>query len=604
MGDAGASRAGLKTHKVHAILPTASSEPTPNSKAGDGPTAAMCGLCGPSTGPWTAPRTVSGRSDAAPETALDDRPFDSPWTVRCGPSLVLCGTIESAPRQSSTPHPLKGPKTESTWPRQPVVPYTFRPIWSHATRHWTVRGTPYGVCQCVWVRCGPGDGPTGPLDGPIRTTVPYGRRSYGRRSYADGPSQRVFDGPFLGPKRAENGRPTFSAQVPSVVDGRPQYFVHPLKRRCLCAQAYTVIVVLIAIVISLVVVIYVARFQIGEVKSRKKRELFGFGCSILTSVQIAVMNYVYDLVARKLNDLENHRTHTDYEDALIFKTCLFQFVNSYSSLIYIAFIKPFTWRSVPCVGGVDERDCIAELSAQLGAIFGVGLVISNMQEVGLPALQNYYALDSAKVVKTKDDEEEGEETIATLTALEEQFLLADWSIEETLFENYLELMVQFGYATLFSAAFPLAPLLALVNNYVEQRVDAWKLCQQSKRAEPLAARSIGTWARILDFLAVLSIHSNAMLLCFTGEFLNGATPAKRLLLFLAIEHALALMKLLASWSSSEADEDVEMQSHRERFFIEKIFLDVPDDFRNEEDADAILRGVRPNLTVHLDDCKR
>mmetsp|Transcript_32794 Transcript_32794/g.115218 ORF Transcript_32794/g.115218 Transcript_32794/m.115218 type:complete len:96 (-) Transcript_32794:21-308(-) len=95
-----------------------------------------------------------------------------------------------------------------------------------------------------------------------------------------------------------------------------------------------------------------------------------------------------------------------------------------------------------------------------------------------------------------------------------------------------------------------------------------------------------------------------MLLCFTGEFLNGATPAKRLLLFLAIEHALALMKLLASWSSSEADEDVEMQSHRERFFIEKIFLDVPDDFRNEEDADAILRGVRPNLTVHLDDCKR
>ena len=42
-----------------------------------------------------------------------------------------------------------------------------------------------------------------------------------------------------------------------------------------------------------------------------------------------------------------------------------------------------------------------------------------------------------------------------------------------------------GHATLFSVAFPLAPALAAVNNYVEIRVDAWKLCQQCKRAEPV-----------------------------------------------------------------------------------------------------------------------
>jgi hypothetical protein len=40
-----------------------------------------------------------------------------------------------------------------------------------------------------------------------------------------------------------------------------------------------------------------------------------------------------------------------------------------------------------------------------------------------------------------------------------------------------EMVIQFGYCTLFVAAFPLAPLMAVVNNAIESRVDAWKLCQ-------------------------------------------------------------------------------------------------------------------------------
>ena len=40
-----------------------------------------------------------------------------------------------------------------------------------------------------------------------------------------------------------------------------------------------------------------------------------------------------------LNDLENHRTETEHEDALIMKAFFFQFSNSYSALFYIAFVK-------------------------------------------------------------------------------------------------------------------------------------------------------------------------------------------------------------------------------------------------------------------------
>ena len=51
------------------------------------------------------------------------------------------------------------------------------------------------------------------------------------------------------------------------------------------------------------------------------------------------MNELFKIISRKLNNWENHRTQTEYDDALIIKTVVFQFVNSYILLFYIAFIK-------------------------------------------------------------------------------------------------------------------------------------------------------------------------------------------------------------------------------------------------------------------------
>lgn len=57
---------------------------------------------------------------------------------------------------------------------------------------------------------------------------------------------------------------------------------------------------------------------------------------------------------------ENHRTDTEYEDSLITKVCLFQFINSYIALFYVAFVKG----SVRIFGKLqqcDGNDCLAEL---------------------------------------------------------------------------------------------------------------------------------------------------------------------------------------------------------------------------------------------------
>ena len=61
-------------------------------------------------------------------------------------------------------------------------------------------------------------------------------------------------------------------------------------------------------------------------------------------------------------------------------------------------------------------------------------------------------------------------------------------------------VLQYGLVTMFVAAFPLAPLFALLNNLVEIRVDAYNFIHNFRR--PIAERveDIGAWYGILATL--------------------------------------------------------------------------------------------------------
>lgn len=58
------------------------------------------------------------------------------------------------------------------------------------------------------------------------------------------------------------------------------------------------------------------------------------------------------------------------------------------------------------------------------------------------------------------------------------------------------MFIQFGYVFLFSAVYPLAGVWAVINNLLEIRADAFKLCKvyqrpQAKRvSKPLASAAI------------------------------------------------------------------------------------------------------------------
>lgn len=52
-------------------------------------------------------------------------------------------------------------------------------------------------------------------------------------------------------------------------------------------------------------------------------------------------------------------------------------------------------------------------------------------------------------------------------------------------------VIQFSFTTIFVAAFPLAPLLALINNVIEIRLDAIKMVTLERRLVPKKTNDIG-----------------------------------------------------------------------------------------------------------------
>lgn len=70
------------------------------------------------------------------------------------------------------------------------------------------------------------------------------------------------------------------------------------------------------------------------------------------------------------------------------------------------------------------------------------------------------------------------------------FIICLWYVNSARNHTF-SAVLQFGFTTIFVAAFPLAPLLALLNNIIEIRLDAYKFVTQWRRPLPSQAKDIG-----------------------------------------------------------------------------------------------------------------
>ncbi|KAJ8394956.1 hypothetical protein AAFF_G00040790 [Aldrovandia affinis] len=239
--------------------------------------------------------------------------------------------------------------------------------------------------------------------------------------------------------------------------------------------------------------------------------------SCINFVIIMILNFMYERVAIWITDMEIPKTHLEYENNLTMKMFLFQFVNYYSSCFYVAFFKgkfvgrPGDYnymfgklRNEEC----DPGGCLIELTTQLVIVMVGKQVWGNIQEALVPWLCNWWG---SRKPRSPSDR-------SSYSRWEQDHDLQDFS-QLGLFYEYLEMVIQFGFITLFVASFPLAPLLALCNNILEVRVDAWKLTTQFRRPVAAKARSIGAWLEILNGVAVLSVITNAFIVSFTSDMI-------------------------------------------------------------------------------------
>ncbi|GJM93398.1 hypothetical protein PR202_ga09951 [Eleusine coracana subsp. coracana] len=129
--------------------------------------------------------------------------------------------------------------------------------------------------------------------------------------------------------------------------------------------------------------------------------------------------------------------------------------------------------------------------------------------------------------------------------------------------DYLELTLQFGMIMMFACAFPLIFCFAALNNVTEIRADALKLLVMLKRPIPRAAATIGAWLNILQFLVVMAICTNCLLLVCLYDKEGSWRIEPGLAAILIVEHLLLLVKF--GFSHFVPEEPAWVKANRVRY---------------------------------------
>ncbi|XP_023234951.1 anoctamin-7-like isoform X2 [Centruroides sculpturatus] len=327
-------------------------------------------------------------------------------------------------------------------------------------------------------------------------------------------------------EEVERPRPEFAAKAPLIlrnaITGTKEPAFPTSKRFIRLTAGVGVLLFMVSLVVVFVFAVIVYRLLVSIPLFQYKPfrgmapVIASLSGACINLLFIMIMGRIYENIALKLTEWEMHRTQTEFENNLTFKVFLFQFVNFYSSIFYIAFFKGrfsgypghyhkiFNLRLETC----GNNGCFIELAQQLAVIMIGKQIINNAQEIIIPKIKTWWHRRKTKLCKQNRTEN-----------------TSQWNQDyrmikcEGLFQEYLEMVLQFGFITIFVVAFPLAPLFALLNNWVEIRLDAHKFVCETRRSVAERAQNIGIWYTILQVLAHLAVISNAFLIAFTSEFL-------------------------------------------------------------------------------------
>lgn len=246
--------------------------------------------------------------------------------------------------------------------------------------------------------------------------------------------------------------------------------------------------------------------------------------AMMTAIVI-VLSIGYTLLAKKFNQFENYETLEGVEFGFTLKQFIFTFFVSYMPLFLTAYVYlPFghlidsylssighhvntlARREIPIVETFQPNT--SRLRDQVFYFAVIAPCISLATETVVPFVMQ--KLQKKEDVIFEDDASEAH----LLKSLRTQAKLPQYTVHE----DYRQLVVQFGYTVLFSTVWPLAPLAATINLWVQMRGDAAKICFDTQRPVPRREESVGPWTTWLSFLSMLGSMTNSSVLGLASNY--------------------------------------------------------------------------------------
>ena len=256
-----------------------------------------------------------------------------------------------------------------------------------------------------------------------------------------------------------------------------------------------------------------------------------FWCTVgffpcLIGLCLPLLNFLLMRLSRMLNDFENHQTESHYRNGLIAKVIAFRFVAYFAALYYYASVGAIG--AVKGMGELAVKNAFLRVSTSLVIYLTVQHWWSLFLQIYVPLKILRYkkeSRESTMKVKVRELEREKKEyrqnqnlsaeqvtqlreSIANKEILLKQGSSKIWE-ELTLpdydpFFDYIQSVIYFAYVTCFSVVLPITPLLVLINQLINMRLHAYKICRVRRR--PLAQKTGG----VSLFLCHVTIYLNVI----------------------------------------------------------------------------------------------
>ncbi|KAM7423570.1 hypothetical protein PAMA_000090 [Pampus argenteus] len=322
---------------------------------------------------------------------------------------------------------------------------------------------------------------------------------------------------------------------------QPKQFRHSYLRSTVVLILVTLMLVLILGLAHMLVVFRVVAAPLmsesnwGFIKDNATTVAVMLG-AVLHYITIQVMTRVNRWVSFKLCDIEKTNSFAARERSFTVKMFTFQFFTLFSSLFYVAFflgringhpgdyVRIAGWRLEEC----HPSGCLTDLFIQMAVIMVLKQTLNNIFEFTVPWLKNCVKRNTAKKLQRKCGHcykacNHKQDCVELCDICKLQDWMRNFNLANTdafsLFNEFLEMVVQFSFTTIFVAAFPLAPLLAFINNIFEIRLDAIKMVRLERRHVPRKTNDIGVWTKVLEGIGVLAVIANGLVIGFSSDFI-------------------------------------------------------------------------------------